>query len=116
MAWFRRALERRPGDVEALRWLAAASYELEPYQGDRPPPSGTLVFYACVGPIDGRVRDWGHVGLARGDGSVIHAWDVVRIDDAAAVQQLTPAAGWKAPRLIGWAPAVGGKSCHLTPR
>ena len=84
---------------------AAASYELEPYRGDRPPPSGALVFYACVGPIDGRVRDWGHVGLALGDGSVIHAWDVVRIDDAAAVQQLTPAAGWSAPRLIGWAPA-----------
>ena len=53
--------------------------------------------------MDGVRREWGHVGLAMGDGSVVHAWDVVRIDDARAVCALPPAAGWDAPRLIGWA-------------
>ena len=54
--------------------------------------------------MDGVQRDWGHVGLAVGDGSVVHAWDVVRIDDAEVVTALQPSPGWSAPRLTGWAP------------
>jgi len=38
-----------------------------------------------------------------GDGNVVHAWDVVRIDDAVDIPALPPAPGWDAPRLIGWA-------------
>ena len=68
-----------------------------------PPPAGAYVFYACGGPVDGVLREWGHVGLALGDGRVVHAWDVVRVDDARAIPALPPAAGWDAPRPIGWA-------------
>jgi hypothetical protein len=82
---------------------AAALYELRPYRADSPPPAGAYVFFACGGPVEGQWRDWGHVGLARGDGSVIHAWDVVRIDPAEAIPALPPAPGWDAPRPIGWA-------------
>jgi hypothetical protein len=53
--------------------------------------------------VDGTRREWGHVGLAMGDGRVGHAWDLVRIDHAAAICALPPAPGWDPPRLIGWA-------------
>jgi cell wall-associated NlpC family hydrolase len=82
---------------------SAQLYGLEPYEADDPPPPGSLVFYTTEGPIDGRLRDWGHVGLALGDGRVVHAWDVVRVDPAEAVEGLLPAAGWSQPRLMGWA-------------
>jgi hypothetical protein len=82
---------------------SAASFELQAYRSASPPPAGAYVFYATGGPVDGVRREWGHVGLARGDGSVVHAWDVVRIDDAAAITDLPPAAGWDPARLIGWA-------------
>ena len=49
--------------------------------------------------MDGVRQEWGHVGLAMGDGKVVHAWDVVRIDDALAIPALPPAPGWDAPRL-----------------
>jgi hypothetical protein len=84
----------------------AASFELAAYDAAQPPPAGALIFYSCSGPIDGIHGEWGHVGLATGDGSVIHAWDVVRIDDALDVPRLTPAAGWTRPRLIGWLAAA----------
>jgi hypothetical protein len=76
---------------------------LHPYDPLSPPPAGAYVFYACGGPVDGVRREWGHVGLALGDGGVVHAWDVVRVDDARAIPALPPATGWDAPRLIGWA-------------
>jgi hypothetical protein len=82
---------------------SAALYGICPYALDDPPPAGALVFYACGGSLDGTWRDWGHVGLALGDCRVVHAWDVVRVDNAAAVEGLEPAAGWTRPRLIGWA-------------
>jgi hypothetical protein len=69
----------------------------------RPPPAGAYVFYACGGPVGGVRREWGHVGLALGDGDVVHAWGVIRIDDARAIPSLPPAVGWDAPRPIGWA-------------
>ena len=64
------------------------------------------MFYACGGPLGGVVRDWGHVGIALGDGTVVHAWDEVRVDAVLDVPHLQPAAGWTAPRPIGWAQAA----------
>lgn len=83
---------------------SAELYGLEPYREDDPPPAGSLVFYAAEGPIGGQRRDWGHVGLALGDGRVIHAWDEVRVDPATELQGLTPAEGWTTPVIIGWTP------------
>jgi cell wall-associated NlpC family hydrolase len=81
---------------------AADAYGAQEHQGAA--PKGTFVMYNCWGTLQGRYRNWGHVGLSLGDGSVIHAWDKVRIDDTLAVEALTPAEGWTQPRYIGWAP------------
>jgi cell wall-associated NlpC family hydrolase len=97
------AIEIFGGDTAAA---SARQYGTTPYDPAAPPPAGSFVFYACGGPVDGTHRDWGHVGLALGDGRVVHAWDEVRVDDARAVQALRPAAGWTAPRLIGWTPVA----------
>jgi cell wall-associated NlpC family hydrolase len=67
-------------------------------------PPGAFVFYPVRGPIDGQERDRGHVGLSLGDGRIVHAWDAVRVDRVMAVPQLRLAGGWRAPRLVGWAP------------
>ncbi len=71
---------------------------------DGEPPLGALVFYDCSGPIRGLERNWGHVGISLGDGTVIHAWDVVRVDNFHAVEELA-APGWTSPEYIGWAAA-----------
>jgi len=68
------------------------------------PPRGALACYDCSGSIDDEQRNWGHIGLALGDGRVIHAWGAVRVDDYLAIQDLPNAPGWTAPRYIGWAP------------
>ena len=68
------------------------------------PPIGAFVFYACAGPVEDEVKHWGHVGLCIGEGKVIHALDIVRIDDYRDVQNLSPAPGWSQPQFIGWAP------------
>jgi cell wall-associated NlpC family hydrolase len=70
------------------------------------PPAGAFAFYSCSGPIEGVVKDWGHVGLSCGDGQVIHAWDRVRVDDYLAIERLRGAPGWTAPRYIGWVPVA----------
>ena len=86
---------------------SAAQYGTHACDPSSPPPAGALVFYACAGPANGTVVSWGHVGLASGDGRVIHAWDRVRIDAAVAVERLSPRSGWSAPTLLGWtAPQV----------
>jgi cell wall-associated NlpC family hydrolase len=84
---------------------SAARYGLDPYDPDAPPAAGSLVFYACGGPVEGVWRDWGHVGLALGDGRVVHAWDNVRVDPAPRIEGLVPASGWQQPALIGWTSA-----------
>lgn len=68
------------------------------------PERGSFVFYRSSGPFEGVIHDWGHVGLCVGDGMVIHAWDVIRIDDYLAVQNLKGAPGWTSPEYIGWTP------------
>lgn len=65
------------------------------------PPRGAFVFYDCMcisqdGPVN-----WGHCGISLGDGKVIHAWDVVRIDDYLELEKMTATSG-DHPRYIGW--------------
>jgi cell wall-associated NlpC family hydrolase len=96
----------RPNGIEIFGGDSAAGsanqYGTTPYDPMHPPPAGAFVFFACSGPVDGIPRDWGHVGLALGDGRVVHAWDEVRVDDARQVERLHPSAGWTAPQIVGW--------------
>lgn len=66
------------------------------------PPRGSFVFFDTAGVVDGVLRPWGHVGLALGDGRMVHTWPEVRIDAIADLPSL-PAGGWSAPRYLGWA-------------
>ncbi|MEN6301238.1 MAG: NlpC/P60 family protein [Armatimonadia bacterium] len=66
------------------------------------PPVGAFVFYDCCGELRGERRNWGHVGMVMGEGMVIHAWDVVRIDHFRSVTELTPPPAWTAPAYVGW--------------
>lgn len=84
---------------------SATRYGVTPYDVGAPPAAGSLVFYACGGPVEFVWREWGHVGVALGDGRVVHAWDHVRVDAALDVELLTPADGWQRPSLIGWTSA-----------
>jgi hypothetical protein len=68
------------------------------------PPKGTFVFYDCAGVVDGKLVDWGHCGLSLGNGDIIHAWDVVRINNYLEVEGLPVAPSWSQPKYIGWAP------------
>ena len=83
---------------------SAEQYGPGQYDADAPPPAGSLVFYSCEGPADGAWRDWGHVGIALGDGRVAHAWDEVRVDEATQIETLPPVPGWTPARLVGWVP------------
>jgi cell wall-associated NlpC family hydrolase len=109
LAFVEDAYERANG-IEVFGGSSAAEsaqqYGVQPYEDNALPPAGSLVFYAAEGPSGGIHRDWGHVGLALGDGRVLHAWDEVRIDEARAVEELEPAPGWTQPRLIGWTAAA----------
>jgi len=67
------------------------------------PERDAFVFYDCIcrspdGPVN-----WGHCGIGLGDGSVIHAWDTVRIDDYRQIEAMTALSG-DHPRYIGWVP------------
>lgn len=68
------------------------------------PLRGSFVFYDCAGIVEGELKDWGHCGLALDNGEVIHAWDVVRIDNYLEVENLIVSPGWSQPKYIGWAP------------
>ena len=69
------------------------------------PPAGALAFYDWHGDINGIDKNWGHVGLALGDGRVIHALAEVRIDDYRDVVALLPPHASHSARYIGWASA-----------
>jgi hypothetical protein len=43
--------------------------------------------------------------LALGDGRVIHAWGIVRVDNIADMEKLDDTPDWTSPRYLGWAPA-----------
>ncbi|MFE1360402.1 NlpC/P60 family protein [Streptomyces harbinensis] len=82
---------------------SATAYEAATRDGV--PPRGAFVFFDSVGELFGTRRNWGHVGIALGEGRIIHAWDRVRVDNTAAIEALTPPPGWDRPRAAGWAPA-----------
>lgn len=67
------------------------------------PERGAFVFYDCLCESDEGPINWGHCGIYLGDGKLIHAWDVVRIDDYLAVQDLVSLAG-DHPKYLGWVP------------
>jgi cell wall-associated NlpC family hydrolase len=79
---------------------SATLYRAEASRG--PVPKGAFVFFDCEGPIDDAVRNWGHVGLALGDGRIVHAWGTVRVDPIADLA-LPAAPGWSTPVYLGWA-------------
>jgi cell wall-associated NlpC family hydrolase len=69
---------------------------------DGEPPRGAFVFFETSGVVDGVERDWGHVGIALGDGRMAHPWTEVRVDAIANIPSLPPGR-WSPPRYVGWA-------------
>ena len=67
------------------------------------PERGAFVFYDCLCPGEDGPVNWGHCGVSLGDGRIIHAWDVVRIDGYLEVEGLTALTG-DHPKYIGWVP------------
>lgn len=67
------------------------------------PQKGSFVFYDCLCPDGDRLVNWGHCGISLGEGLVIHAWDVVRIDDYLDIGKLTALSG-DHPEYLGWVP------------
>ena len=67
------------------------------------PEKGAFVFYDCLCPGEDGPVNWGHCGICLGDGQIIHAWNVIRIDDYMEIEQLTALTG-DHPRYIGWVP------------
>ena len=83
---------------------AKESADLYGVKQDGDPPFGSFVFYDCIGSINGERKNWGHVGLAIGEGLVVHAWKEVRIDPYMAVEDLPAGGDWEQPKYIGYAP------------
>ena len=67
------------------------------------PEKGAFVFYDCLCQSEEALVNWGHCGICLGDGKIIHAWDVVRIDDYKQIENLTSHIG-QHPKYIGWVP------------
>ena len=65
------------------------------------PERGAFVFYDCLCPSENGPVNWGHCGISFGDGRVIHAWDMVRVDDYLAIEKLTALTG-NHPKYLGW--------------
>lgn len=67
------------------------------------PERGAFVFYDCMCLSEDGPVNWGHCGIGLGEGRVIHAWDVVRIDDYRQIEALATPSG-DHPGYIGWVP------------
>ena len=67
------------------------------------PERGAFVFYDCMCQGEEGLVNWGHCGISLGGGEIIHAWDVIRIDDFMQVEQLVSVIG-EQPKYIGWVP------------
>ena len=67
------------------------------------PERGAFVFYDCLCLSDEGLVNWGHCGIGLGDGTVIHAWDRVRVDGYLDIEHMTARSG-DHPRYIGWVP------------
>jgi hypothetical protein len=105
LAFVEDAYEKSNG-VEIFGGDTAKESAIE-YQADKRigvPLKGAFVFYDCYGEMNSLYKNWGHVGLAIETGKVIHAWDVVRIDNYLDVERLVPPEGWTKPKYIGWVP------------
>ena len=67
------------------------------------PERGAFVFYDCICNSEQGPVNWGHCGISIGNENVIHAWDVVRIDNYLDIERMTALSG-DHPRYIGWIP------------
>jgi hypothetical protein len=67
------------------------------------PERGAFVFYDCMCQSEEGLVNWGHCGICIGNGDIIHAWDVVRIDNYLKIEELTALSG-DHPKYIGWVP------------
>lgn len=67
------------------------------------PERGAFAFYDCLCPSEDGPVNWGHCGIGLGDGCIIHAWDVVRIDGYLDIEKMTALTG-DHPRYLGWVP------------
>lgn len=69
------------------------------------PERDAFVFYDCLCPSEDGPVNRGHCGIALEDGSVIHAWDKIRIDGYLDMEKLTALTG-DHPKYIGWVPVA----------
>lgn len=83
------------------------------YQGI--PVRGSFVFYDCLCLSEEGLVNWGHCGICLGEGKVIHAWDVIRIDDYLDIESLTAISGDN-PKYLGWVPLSRVLAQRLRPR
>lgn len=67
------------------------------------PERGAFVFYDCMCQSEEGLVNWGHCGICIGNGDIIYAWDVVRIDNYLKIEELTALSG-DHPKYIGWVP------------
>ena len=67
------------------------------------PERGAFAFYDCLCPSEDGSVNWGHCGIGLGDGRIIHAWDVVRIDGYLDIEKMTALTG-NHPRYLSWVP------------
>lgn len=67
------------------------------------PEHAAFVFYDCICNSEQGPVNWGHCGISLGNGNVIHAWDVVRINNYLDIERMTALSG-DHPRYIGWVP------------
>ncbi len=65
------------------------------------PERGAFVFYNCLCPSENGPVNWGYCGISLGNSRVIHAWDMVRIDDYLAIEKMTSLTG-DHPEYLGW--------------
>ena len=100
-----RFAESKLGSKEYAGWCLAfiedaleISNHIEVFGGDSAKES---VFYDCLCPSENGPVNWGHCGISFGDGRVIHAWDMVRVDDYLGIEKLTALTG-DHPKYLGW--------------
>lgn len=67
------------------------------HRGDRNPPRGALVFFSWTGTADGQYRNWGHVALSRGDGTLVTS----RERGTRAIHTMH-IGDWPASSYLGW--------------
>ena len=67
----------------------------------KPIPRGSYVYFDWYGIVDGIYDNWGHVGIALGDGQIIHAYGEVRVDKISEMPYLDDFdyIGWAWPSL-----------------